>query len=141
MIPSLPWFGRTDESPGLPPKGSSVRVQVTGRRAEELIVSGAWRLEEAARVDLTREPLRTQVWIVAIDRASRLSWSGRPGGEAAVLGDEEPAEGLSEGWFHCRLADTLELPRGYHGTLDLVAVLGMERSEVASVDVPRERRG
>lgn len=141
MIPSLPWFRRTEESPELPPRGSAVRVRVTGRRPEELIASGAWRLDEDGRAGLGPAPLRAQVWVVAIDRESRLAWSGRPGGEAAVLGDEEPAEGPAEGWFHCRLAETLGVPRGYHGTLDLVAVLGMERSEVVSVDVPRGGRG
>lgn len=141
MIPSLPWFGRTEESPELPPEGPGLRLQVTGRRIDELVARGSWRIDEAMRADLGPEPIRAQVWLVAVDRVSRLVWSGRPGGEAVVLGDDEPPEGPATGWFHCRLEETLHLPDGYAGTLDLVAVLGLLRSEVTSVEVPRGGRG
>lgn len=135
MTVLLPHFARTGESPELPSRAPAIRVIVTGRRAADLVARGTWRVGEDERRELRGGTLRQQVWLVAVDRPSRLAWTGRPGGEAVVLADDEPPEGPAEGWFHCRLDEVLGLPERFAGTLDVVAVLGMMRSEVASVEV------
>ena len=135
MTVMLPHFARTEDSPELPSRDPAIRVIVTGQRVADLVARGSWRVGEAERRELSGEAVRRQVWLVAVDRPARLAWTGRPGGEAVVLADDEPGEGPAEGWFHCRLDEVLGLPAGFAGTLDVVAVLGMMRSEVASVEV------
>jgi hypothetical protein len=137
----LPWFQRTEESPDIPGRDPGIVMAVTGRRHDDLVARGSWRIDAKGRQDLGPGPLRSRVWIVAVDRKTRMAWRGRPGAEAIVLEGEEPADGPAEGWFHCRLAEALGLPVGYDGTLDMVAVLGMERSEVASVEVRATAKG
>lgn len=137
----LPWFQRTAESPELPGREPAIVVAVTGRRHDDLVARGSWRIDAKGCGDLGPGPLRSRVWIVAVDRKTRVAWRGRPGAEAIVLAEEEPADGPAEGWFHCRLAEVLGLPVDYDGTLDLVAVLGMERTAVASVEVRATAKG
>jgi hypothetical protein len=126
---SLPSYERDAASPRLPapegPPASAIALALDGDGTRERTVArGAYRVVEADRERLGRSPVRAQVWLVAVDRATRLAWLARVGGASIVFAGEEPERGPIEGWFNVRLADCCRLPPDLHGPIDVTAALG-----------------
>lgn len=122
---SFPSFASTPDSPVLPPGLSGVALKLDGDgSANGTIARGHVRILAADRSALGAMPLREQVWLLVVLREQRLDFSGAPGRESILFPGEEPATGTIEGWFHARLGETCRLPKGFHGLVDVMAVLG-----------------
>ena len=129
MTETLPRFERSDHSPRMSEEGSAILLSTSiGKTPAETVVRGSWRIAATERAELGAGAVRPRVWLLAIARESRLIWIGRPGGDAILFGDDEPASGAIEGWFHVSLGECLRMPDAARGLFDLVAVLGPWKS-------------
>ncbi len=125
-----PNFNRTPESPPLPQAGSGITLGLKpGGTTARTLALGSYRVLAEDRERLAPGPIRLQVWLVAIGRDSRVSWTGRPGGDAVIFPGEEPGEGTVTGYFTVSLGEVCGLPAKFVGVLDVFAVVGPWRSK------------
>lgn len=135
MTEALPSFERHPASPALEDTGSGIALQIESDPARGPVARGTYRVLEPDRVRLGATAVRGQVALVAIHREGRIPLLGRPGAEAVVLYEEEPAAGTLEGWFNVGLMECCAIPEDLAGLYDVTAVLGPWKSEVVEVRV------
>jgi hypothetical protein len=135
MSSTLPSFSAVPQSPPLGAAPSDITVTVERMSPRAHVVHGAYRVASADRATLGRDPVRHQVWLVLIDRATLACWAGRPGAGAAMFEGEEPAGRNVEGFFSVDLSECVGLEARAAGVYDLIAVLGPYKSPAVAISI------